>query len=541
MATTNEQVRINFVTAFDGRALNNARSSILSMESLANRAIKTFGSLFAAQKITQFARASVTAFAADQAAAEALSKTLTNLGLAFETQRVADYIQALEKTSGVLDDQLRPAFARFARQTGDVAKSQELLNLALDVSAGTGQDLMTVSNALAKAYGGQYTSLSKLGAGLTKADLATNNFALIQGKLTKLFAGQAAVAADSYQGKINKLKVAYDNLQETVGQSLTDAFLKLSGKNGGIDQTTQAITNLGDEISYVIGLLANLANSDSWFFKTIREFINKPLEAIPIIGSYLQLGFEKKKKTDAAADAANQREIAKFQQLNAANIERQRAAAAAKAKADQAALLKAEKDKLALQKAQLALKMDSKVLDLQQIELFAAMQEAKGTDLDRLKLQQAILDGNATAATTLANKVLAANGLIMDMQGNITANPFAAWNDSLNKMLDTAIKAKKELDAIKVSIQPPSGGGGGVAPSGGIISDSTFPGGVYLGGEKIPVPSSSLPALTNSIYVGGQKIDLNISLDNGLIVKQNQDASSNGVQTTLSRNNPGYF
>ena len=519
MATINETARINFVTAFDGKGLNAARGSIGALEQLASRAAKTFASLFAAQKVYQFGKASVQAFTEDQKAAAALTQTLGNLGLGFKSLGVEDYIQKLALATGVLDDQLRPAFARLARQTQDIEKTQTLLNLALDVSAGTGQELMTVSNALAKAYGGQYTSLSKLGAGLTKADLATNNFALIQDKLTKLFSGQAATAAETYAGKVSRIGVAYDNLKETVGLGLVNAFQTVAGPNGSLDTALTKIQDLGYAISATIqgiggafGVLTQVIMSNP-----LIKILSKPLKGI--FGQLVEAG-------KAAA-------FAETQKKNTAALEL--------FYKKQKQVVEQTKTQLSLDKAALALKQASKVLDLQQIEIFAAMQNAKGSDLDRLKLQQAILDNNASSVKSLADKVLAANGLVMDLQGNITADPFAAWNDSLNKMLDTAIKAKKELDAIKVSIQPPSGGGGGAAPSGGMTSDSTFPGGVYLGGEKIPVPSSSLPALTNSIYVGGQKIDLNISLDNGLIVKQNQDASSNGVQTTLSRNNPGYF
>jgi hypothetical protein len=543
MATTQENVRINFVTAFDGKGLNTAKQQLGGFGKLADKAGKALVGFFAVQKVEQFAKASLKAFTDDQAAAVALTKTLTNLGLGFEDARVANFIQKLETATGVLDEQLRPAFSRLVRQTGDVTEAQKLLNLSLDISAGTGNDLMTVSNALAKAYGGQFTSLSKLGAGLTKADLATNNFVTIQAKLTKLFGGQAAAAADTYKGKIAKLNVAFDNMKEAVGKGLVDAFTTISANGGGLDTLTTGMKNLGDEIAYVLDMtskaVAKLEKIPA-IGAAIKEFITRPINLLPIVGSYIDAGLAKKQKKDAADAAQSQRELNRMMLAGQPVIEKQRAAAAAKAKADAAALLKAEKDKLALEKASAALKLASKVTAMDQIQLYAAIAQAQGQDLDRLRLQQALLDGNAAAATTLADKVLKANGLVMDMQGKISADPFGAWTTSLDNMLDAAIKAAAEIAKIKASIVAENGntgGGGTPLTSSPAVQDlistlSVNPNYTSIGGQ----------ALINAIATqAAQDINLNISLDQGLIVRQTQDASSNGTPLGLSRNNPGYF
>ena len=540
---TNEQVRVTFVTAYDGKGLNQAKQQLSGFDKLADKAGKALVGLFAVQKIEQFAKASLKAFTDDQAAAIALTKTLSNLGLGFESTRVADFIQKTEKATGVLDDQLRPAFARLIRQTGDVGKTQTLLNLALDVSAGTGQDLMVVSNALAKAYGGQFTSLSKLGAGLTKADLATGNFATIQLKLTKLFAGQAAAAADTYKGKIAKLNVAFDNMKETVGKGMVDALTTLSNTGGSLDLATTGMKNFGDEIAYVLTELSKLIvkiEKLPGIGKTLQDFISKPITLIPIIGDYIQLGLENKQKKDAEAAAQDQIKFSNYIANNQKIINKLRDAAAAKTKADNAAQLKAEKDKAALAKASAALKLAEKVTAMDQIQLYAAIAQAQGQDLDRLKLQQAILDGNAASATTLANKVLQANGLVMDLQGNIKVDPFAAWSTSLDNMLAAAIKAAAEIAKIKASIDTVNGSAS--APT------STY----------IPLSSDSISAIAsnpNFQSVGGnalinaiinqQATKVEVTVDpNAMaygIALANQNQSSNGTQTTLSRNNPGYF
>jgi hypothetical protein len=547
-----ENIAINFVTAYKGKGVADATQNISSFEKVANKAAKTFASIFAVQKITAFGRASINAFTEDQLAAEQLSKTLTNLGLGFQSTGVENFIQKLETATGVLDEQLRPAFARLVRQTGDVNKTQDLLNLALDISAGTGNDLMTVSNALAKAYGGQYTSLSKLGAGLTKADLSSKSFKSIQDKLQMLFSGQAATAADSYAGKINRLKVGFDNLKEGIGQGLISAFTAIAGPDGSItkatDQMAQFGVTIGDAIAglgVLIGKLTTpvketgLAGYIQGFTKTTGIGSLNPAD-YPIIKLLAKIG--KDSKTISKGTLDQQLDVL-YKQIEA---ERKRqiivkANADATAKAD-AAAKKAKADQLALEKASAALKLASKVTSMDQIQLYAAIAQAQGQDLDRLRLQQALLDGNAASATILADKVLRANGLVMDMQGKISADPFAAWTTSLDNMLDAAIKAAAEIAKIKASITPSSGntgGGGGGTPltSTPAVQDlistlSNNPNYTSIGGQ----------ALINAIATqAAQDINLNISLDQGLIVRQTQDASSNGTPLGLSRNNPGYF
>jgi hypothetical protein len=547
---TQENVRINFVTAFDGKGLNSAKQQIGGFEALANKAAKTFAGLFAIQKITAFGKATVDAFTQDQLAAEQLSKTLYNLGLGFQSTGVEDFIQKLETATGVLDDQLRPAFATIARATGSVAKSQELLNLALDISAGTGKDLASVSTALSKGYLGQTTALGRLGAGLSKADLSSKNFKTIQDKLQMLFSGQAATAADSYAGKINRLKVGFDNLKEGIGQGLISAFTAIAGPDGSItkatDQMAQFGVTIGDAIAglgVLIGKLTTpvketgLAGYIQGFTKTTGIGSLNPAD-YPIIKLLAKIG--KDSKTISKGTLDQQLDVL-YKQIEA---ERKRqiivkANADATAKAD-AAAKKAKADQLALEKASAALKLASKVTTMDQIQLYAAIAQAQGQDLDRLRLQQALLDGNAASATTLADKVLRANGLVMDLQGKITADPFGAWTTSLDNMLEAALKAAAELAKIKASITGATG-------------------------NETSATANAMPAFTplsqqtiNSIAAGGdvgfaiaaanfqnQTQEIKVTVDPSAMVYgitlATQAQSSNGVSIGTSRNNPSYF
>lgn len=530
MANVNENVRVNFVTSYDGKGLNNAKNQIGAFDTLVGKAAKTFAGLFATQKILAFGKASLDAFTSDNKAAAQLSKTLVNLGLGFQSTGVETFIQNLETATGVLDDKLRPAFATFARATGSVAKSQELLNLALDISAGTGRDLSSVSLALSKGYLGQTTALGRLGAGLSKAELSSKNFGLIQTKLTSLFAGQAAIAADSYAGKVAKLQVAYDNLKESVGLGLVTAFEQISGPNGSIAKTADMIQNLGYAISgWLQGFGTFVAGVEGVFAKISSNPVIKWIlehSALNRVGSVF----------GNLVDAGKQAAFAQSQKANTKALEQ--------AYNQQKKNLATSQTQLSVDKAALALKQASKVLDLQQIQIYAAMQDAKGNDLDRLRLQQAILDGNAASATALAAKVLQANSLMMDLQGNIQSDPLKGWVTSSQDFLanlQASLAALKGIQGQAIALV-----GAGNVPGGLTSNDlvsmgynvSTNPSG-YVAGT--PVPSN----LTNPDLYYSRAQEIKVTVDPAAmaygITLATQNQSSNGTAVATSRNNPTYL
>jgi hypothetical protein len=140
-----------------------------------------------------------------------------------------EYITKTQLATGVADNDLRNAFQRLSVTTKDVNSSQKLLNLALDVSKGTGKDLTTVTEALAKAYEGQDTRLARLGIGLSAADLKAMDFNETQKALSDLYGGAAARNAETFQGRIDRLKQGFEEAKETVGAALLPIIERLIG------------------------------------------------------------------------------------------------------------------------------------------------------------------------------------------------------------------------------------------------------------------------------------------------------------------------
>ena len=162
----------------------------------------------------------------DEAAQAKLAATLRNVTGATDAQIKAteDYVLKQSLLFGITDDQLRPSLDRLTRATGDVTKAQKLQALAIDISAATGKSLQAVTESLSKAQEGNLAGLSRLGVGLSKAELKTLDFEQITAKLANTFEGQATIQADTFQGKMARLSIAFDEAKETVGAFILDAI-----------------------------------------------------------------------------------------------------------------------------------------------------------------------------------------------------------------------------------------------------------------------------------------------------------------------------
>ncbi len=93
-----------------------------------------------------------------------------------QVKAVEDYIDKTARASGTADDVLRPSLDRLLRSTQDITKAQKLQTLALDIAAGTGKDLATVSEALGKAYDGNLGALKRIGVPLDENIVKTKDF-----------------------------------------------------------------------------------------------------------------------------------------------------------------------------------------------------------------------------------------------------------------------------------------------------------------------------------------------------------------------------
>jgi hypothetical protein len=162
----------------------------------------------------------------DEAAQVKLATAIKNVTSATDATiaSVESYITQTALAVGVSDDELRPSFARLVKSTGDVEAAMKLQGVALDASVGSGKSLETTSNLIAKAFDGNTAALAKLDIGLTAAELKTMSFDEAIAAVTATYEGSANAAADTFAGKIDRLKIAFDEGKETVGAFVLDAI-----------------------------------------------------------------------------------------------------------------------------------------------------------------------------------------------------------------------------------------------------------------------------------------------------------------------------
>ena len=225
---------IPIVSEFDGKGIDRAIREFQQLETVGEKA------QFAIKKAAVPAAAALTAVAgalglAAKAAAEdeqqqaILANTMQNVVGATEATVAAteDMIGAMSRATGTADSELRPAFAALLVGTKNVGEATSALSLAQDISIATGNDLATVSDALAKAYAGNMKGLQALSPemrGMIKegADLDTVMMALNDN-----FGGAAAKSANTAAGQFKILKNSLAETQESIGAGLLPVLQKV--------------------------------------------------------------------------------------------------------------------------------------------------------------------------------------------------------------------------------------------------------------------------------------------------------------------------
>ena len=256
---------------------------------------------------TKLAVDGVKAAIEDEAAQLRLASALRTATGATEGQIKAteDFILKTSLATGDADDQLRPAMQRLAVSTKDTGEAQRLLGLALDISKGKGIELETVANALGRAQDGNTTALGRLGLGLSKAELSTLSFTEVQAKLSELYGGAAAANAETFQGKIDRLKVGFDEAKESLGTALLPQVEKFitfindvgvpalngfiagltgdEGLNAALSETQQGAASFGRTIASISGIISGFITFLREAIGLVVSLANELIRAVNII------------------------------------------------------------------------------------------------------------------------------------------------------------------------------------------------------------------------------------------------------------------
>lgn len=286
MASTSRALTLKLLADVDNftKNLNKADNDVQTFGGKVSDFGKKAGLAFAAAGAAAVAYAGklaidgVQSAIADAAAQEKLALTLKNVTGATEGQIAAteDYITKTSLAFGVTDDELRPSLERLARATGNLEKAQKLQTVAIDVAAGSGKSLEAVTNAMAKAAEGNTAALGKLGIGLTSAQLKTMSMEQITAKLADTFANQAATKADTFQGKMDRLTIAFDEGKETVGAFILDAITPMVEVivNKVVPAISDFTNNLGEKLAPVMKIIQPIINGVRSAFNSVKTSLD---------------------------------------------------------------------------------------------------------------------------------------------------------------------------------------------------------------------------------------------------------------------------
>ena len=430
--SSNTSLAIRIAAIFDNKGLKQAGKEVKGLQSAVKKLAGAAGIGLSTAAVINFGKQAAKAFIADEKAASQLALAVKNLGLAFETPRIEEFISGLSRASGVTDDQLRPSMQKLLQTTGSVAKSTELLTQALDVSRGSGVDFNTVVNDLSMAYVGQTRGLRKYSLGLSQTELKTMSFADVQEKLSKQFTGANAAYLETYAGKLGILSTAAGEATEIIGKGLVDSLSILAGEGNTIQPLADSMGEMATYVSEVVTGLATLIAK----FKELPGFQTYIDKVFPLILKSNSLisaidGLRKfvPSTTPGMPGYPSSALGGTFVDPNDAARKKAEADAAKRAK-ELAAL---QKKTLDTQKKSLALQKASKTLNLEAISIEAGLKGSiSETDRLSLLLQKSILEGNATLATQLADQLEAATKRQNELRALLLTtpeapNPYRNW------------------------------------------------------------------------------------------------------------------
>jgi len=411
-------ILFSILSTFNDKGLKQATKQVSFFEKSIKSFAKVFAAAFSARALTNFSKTAVKAFMADEKAAKSLEQQLKNTGYQFSAPGVELYIANLQKSTGVLDDELRPAFQKLLSVTGQITLSQDALATALNVSAAGYGSVVDVSQALAKGFGGQTTAIGRLIPGLNKAALKSGDMNKIMEELNTKFSGQAAARLDTYAGKMDLLTVASENAKEIIGKGLLDSLTLLSKDN--------SIQNAADDMEYFAQTIADAAFGMASLIKKLDKVTGldkvstETLLKIQNPLLYLASSYGSKQRPIAPLDANKQRSAGR---IDAKRFQTEDKLAKAKA----AELLLLQKKNALENKNVEELR---KKFDVERIGLQSALNQATDEET-KLKLRSllAILDNNDAMAKTLLAELEAAEALkkLAEM-AKLSAAELAAMN-----------------------------------------------------------------------------------------------------------------
>jgi hypothetical protein len=444
MMSANTSLAIRIAAIFDNKGLKEADKATAKLQSAVKKLAGAAGIGLSTAAVINFGKNATKAFAENEKSAKRLETVVKNLGLAFEIPGIEASLDRVSAKFGYEGEVLREAFQKLITTTGSAKKSQDLLNLSLDIAAGSGVNLLTVNQDLAAAYTGQTRGLRKYNLGLTQSELKTLDFDSAVSKLTANFKGAGTAELETYSGKMRVLQEAAGNAQEIIGGGLVESLSLLAGEGNTVQPIADSMGELATYVSDVtVGLATLIAKVKElpgmdFYLKNIFPQVLKLNQINQALDLLRKLSPE---TTPGMGGYPSSALGGSFIDPNDAARKKAEAAAAKRAKE----LAGLQKKTLDTQKKSLALQKASKTLNLDAIGIEAALKgQISETDRLSLLLQKSILEGNANLATSLSDQLDSAIKRQNELRQSLLTtpkapNPYEDWKIPADLLNYTAV------------------------------------------------------------------------------------------------------
>lgn len=244
----------------------------------------TLTAAFGATSIIDFGKESVEAFLDAEKNANKLSFAVKNIanGSDGAVDMLLKQSAELQEKSIFSDDDIQVAQTALVQYGLTTDAVEKLIPKVIDLATAQGTDLGSATDTVIKALSGQTKGLKEVGLNFDDTGSKTENYNVLLEKLDK-FQGAANASLETNAGKLARVKNAWDDVKETVGEWLVnyanqalDSFDILTGKVTNAGNAIKAFSSTFDKMAenFVRGdasqrsvIVANLQNLN----KEIKE------------------------------------------------------------------------------------------------------------------------------------------------------------------------------------------------------------------------------------------------------------------------------
>jgi predicted nucleic acid-binding Zn-ribbon protein len=143
-----------------------------------------------------------------------------------------DKVQAADDkltSLGFKETDTENALIRLVPVTKDAGQATSLMGLAADIARGRHIALMDAVNLLVKVENGRVNLLQRIGINTKDVTGATISSTEAIDRLSKMYGGQGAAYASTFQGRLDVMNASLDKMAVNIGQALLPVMLKMMG------------------------------------------------------------------------------------------------------------------------------------------------------------------------------------------------------------------------------------------------------------------------------------------------------------------------